>query len=535
MEYDIIIVNGELFFDHPLSGAAILKRLLEKQGYTVGLIEMPRAEEDIKRLGKPNLFFAVSSGSIDSMVRNYTPLKKLRAHDKNLDYNETVPDRAVIVYSNWIRKHFKDSKIVLGGTEATLRRFTHYDYWDNKLRKSILYDTRADILAFGSAEKQVVEIADRLKKGEPLTGIPGTCIISKELPDGFIELPSHEEVLASKEKFCDMQNLLTNRRNLAQKTAGRYALQFKAPVYTSKDLDEYYELPFTRDVPKELRGFQFSVVTHRGCIGDCSFCSLRLISGDKIISRSEESIIKEITALTSHQQFRGNIDDLGGPSANMYGMDCSLSPTCEKACLTCPKLDRSHSRLLSLMRKIRNIPGIKNVYIKSGIRYDLAPKEYIHEVARHHVYETLRIAPEHVSRNVLKLMNKDNGKLDEFIKEFESCSGGKKLSYYFMEAHPGSTIEDAKQLAEAMKKLKNVEDIQLFTPTPMTLSTCMYYTSLDPKTKQELHVPYTYSEKKQLKRILLEVVSKKTGSSRLKQASADDDEPGGKEDKLNSF
>ncbi len=535
MQHDIIIVLGELFFDHPLSGAAILKRLLEKHGYTVGIIEMPRSEEDIKRLGKPNLFFAVSSGSIDSMVRNYTPLKKLRAHDKHLNYNETVPDRAVIVYSNWIRKNFKDSKIVLGGTEASLRRFTHFDYWDNKLRKSILLDTRADILAYGSAEKQILKIAERIKDGNLLQGIPGTCMLSKDLPSGFAELPSHEEVSTSKERFCDMQNLLSNRKDIAQKTGDRYVIQHKAPTYTSNDLDEYYGLPFTRDVPKALRGFQFSVVTHRGCIGDCSFCSLRLISGDKIISRSENSILDEIKELTNHPLFRGNIDDLGGPSANMYGMDCELYATCEKSCLTCPRLVRNHSKLLGLMKKARQIPGIRNIYIRSGIRYDLAPKEYIQEVARHHTFDTLRIAPEHVSRTVLKLMNKDNGKLSEFIKEFKFSSGGKELSYYFMEAHPGSSIEDAKQLAEAMKSLKNVEDIQLFTPTPMTVSTCMYYTSLDPKTRQKIHVPYTYNEKKQLKRLLLDAISRSKKGRRGKRISIDDETENAPNDSINSF
>ncbi len=317
MSYDVIFVLGEPYFDHPLCGAAILRRLLEKYGYSVGVIEMPAKEKDITMLGAPNLFFAVSSGGIDSMVRNYTPLKKLRADDKNLSYNLSVPDRAVIVYCNWLRKNFKSSPLIIGGTEATLRRFTHYDYWDNTLRKSILFDSRADILIYGNAEKQLLETASRIRQKQPLMGIAGTCVISKDIPKSFIRLPGHEEVLASKERFCDMQNQLANTENLAQSCGNRYVLQFRYPSYTSKELDEYYELPFSRDVPKELRGFQFSVVTHRGCIGNCNFCSLRLISGDKIISRSEGSILREIEKITKHPKFRGSIDDLGGPSANM--------------------------------------------------------------------------------------------------------------------------------------------------------------------------------------------------------------------------
>jgi uncharacterized radical SAM protein YgiQ len=535
-DYDIIIVLGEIFFDHPLSGAAILKRLLEKHGYSVGVVEMPTCEEEVKKLGKPGLFFAVSSGSIDSMVRNYTPLKKRRADDKNLDYNETVPDRAVIVYSNWIRRLFKGTPIVLGGTEAALRRFTHYDYWDNALRKSILFDTRADILAYGSAEKQIIEIASAIKAGRPLEAIPGTCIISKSIPAGFTELPTHEEVSASKERFCDMQNLLTNRRNLCQKTGDRYVLQFKSPLYTSKDLDEYYSLPFTREVPKALRGFQFSVATHRGCIGNCSFCSLMLMAGDKIISRSEESILAEIASIAKHPHFRGNIDDLGGPSANMYGMDCELSPSCEKDCIDCPKLDRSHKRILALMKKARAISGVKHIYIRSGIRYDLASDEYVQEIARHHVADTLRIAPEHVSKSVLKAMNKDRGDLARFTREFMAAAGKKELSYYFMAAHPGSTIKEAEELANAMAKLKNVEAVQVFTPTPMTISTCMYYTGLDPKTRQKIHIPYTYSEKKQQKRVIFEAIARKPQQSGRKE----DQKEGAKEDgvgddRLNSF
>lgn len=485
MAYDIIFIVGEAFFDHPLCGTAILKRLLEKEGFSVGIIEKPK-EKEITKLGKPRLFFGISSGSIDSMVRNYTPLKKKRSEDKNIDYNEDVPDRAVTVYSNWVRKHFRDSKIVLGGTEATLRRFTHYDYWQNRLRKSILCDTRADIIAYGSSEKQILEIAKRLNDRKDLIGIKGTCIFSKNIPSDFIELPGHDDVMKSKKAFCDMQNMLTNEKNLAQKADTRYVLQYKIPNYTTKDLDLYNSFPFKRDIPNFMQGFQFSIVTHRGCSGNCNFCSVCLTSGKKIISRSEESILNEIKSITKHPDFRGNIDDLTGPSINMYGLDFGKKDA-----------------LLELLRKARKIKGIKKINIRSGIKYDLASEELIGELIKYHRFDTIRIAPEHVNKNILKLMNKDQGNFHEFLKQVEKKHGKGKLSFYFMTAHPGSGMEEAKELANEIKKLRNAENVQVFTPTPMTVSTCMYYTALNPKTKEKIHVPYEYSEKKKQKRVIM--------------------------------
>ena len=495
MEYDIIFVTGELYFDHPLCGVAILKRWLEKHGFTVGIIEKPVKEEEITKLGKPKLFFGVTSGTIDSMVRNYTPLKRLREDDDHVDYAEKVPDRAVSVYSNWIKHMFKGSIIVLGGTEASLRRFVHYDYWQNRLRKPILFDTRADIMAYGSAEKQVLEIASRIKKGKDLFGIEGTCIITKELSGK--ELPSYDDVMNSKEKFCDMQNMFTNKADLIQKIDNRYVIQYKFPKYTSKDLDEYYELGFTRKAPKELKGFEFSVVTHRGCVGNCNFCSVRLLQGDRIISRSEESILREVKKITKLRHFKGNIDDLSGPSANMYGMDCNK---CGRDCIDCDQLDVSNKRLLGLLKRIRGVVGVKKLSIRSGIRYDLASPALVDEIAKYHVFNDLKIAPEHVNENVLKLMNKNRGNLKEFVKYFART--GRKLSFYFMTAHPGSTMDEAEELARVVKRLRNAEKAQVFTPTPMTVSTCMYYTSMDPKTKKGIYVPHSYAEKKRQKRLV---------------------------------
>lgn len=500
MKYDIIFISGEKLFDHPLCGIAILKRLLEKRGYSVGVIEEPYNEMNIVKLGKPKLFFALGSGCIDSMIRNYTPLNKKRSEIERMNFTQTIPDRALLVYSNWVKRHFKDSVIVIGGTEASLRRFTHYDYWDNKLRRSILLESRADILVFGPGEKQIEEIAKRLKNNNNLNGIGGTCIRSKSVPNGFIHLPSHEEVSLSKKEFCKMQNLLSNETNLAQKTDKSYVLQYKSPVYSSKDLDEYYELPFTRkSVNNETKGFEFSVVTHRGCIGNCNFCSLRLTAGNKIISRSEESILREIKYITNLPHFKGNIDDLGGPSANMYGMDCY---SCGGDCINCQKLDRSQSKLIRLMRLSRTIPGVKKIFVRSGIRYDLVTKEYLKELVNFHVSGKLKIAPEHVNRNVLSLMNKDKGNLENFIRDFNGL-GKCELAFYFMVAHPGSTMKEAKELANAVRNLKNAESVQIFTPTPMTISTCMYYTEMNPKTGNKVYVPLTYKEKKDQKRLVI--------------------------------
>jgi uncharacterized radical SAM protein YgiQ len=498
MVYDIIFILGERFCDSPLCGVAILKKILEKEGYSVEIIEIPKREEDISKFGKPRLFFGISSGSIDSMLRNYTALKKRREDKEINNYIQEVPDRAVLVYSNWVKKLFKDSKIVLGGIEASLRRFSHYDYWQDSVRRSILLESRADILSYGYSEKQIIEIAKRLSKNEDLYGIEGTCIRGRKIPEDFIVLPSHEEVLDSKERFCDLQNLLSCTLNLAQKTDTFYILQYKVPQYTSSDLDSYYELPYDRKVNVDyLKGFEFSIITHRGCIGGCNFCSLKLMSDGKIVSRSEESIIREIEYITTLPNFKGNIDDLGGPSANMYGMDCRK---CGGNCMVCKKLDRSHSRLISLMRRVKKIPGVKKVFVRSGVRYDLANDEYLNEL-KPFISGKLKIAPEHVSENVLRAMNKNYGNLDEFILKFKKLNCG-ELAYYFMVAHPGSTMQDASELASKRKKLKNSESVQIFTPTPMTVSTCMYYTGLDPKTKKQIHVPKSYKEKKDQKRIL---------------------------------
>jgi len=513
MQYDVILVTGEYYVDHPLSATGVLKRILESGGFSVGLIEKPnwKSNDDFTRLDKPRLFFGVTSGCIDSMLVNFTPLKKERSKDRYKPYESGIPNRAITVYCNKLREVYKDSKIVIGGIESSMRRFTHYDYWDNKLRRSILLDTRANILVYGPGEYQILEIAKRMNDNTSINGIDGTCIISNELPEDFIEINSHEMVVDSKEAFCDMENSFTSYKNIAQKCQNRYVLQYKMHMQTTKELDHIYNMPYSRDVPKyfpEFKMIQFSVVTHRGCSGNCNFCSISLHQGHHIVSRSEESIINEIMSITKHKDFCGNIDDLGGPSANMYGTDCRK---CNSGrCLTCDTLDRSHKRIIALMKRAREVNGVKHVFVRSGIRYDLAvsSEEYIKEISNHHVSVSLKIAPEHTSPQILELMNKNTGKFEAFRKIFDkyNSSNGQYLKYYFMTAHPGSDMKEVRKLANDIKRLRNTESIQIFTPTPMTKSTAMYYTSLDLKTKKAIYVPYTYNEKKKQKNLLYDNV-----------------------------
>jgi len=516
--FDIILVGGEPYADHPLSGAGVIARVLDAEGYKVGIISRPdwRSDADFTKLGRPRLYFGITSGSIDSMLVNYTALKRSRAEDPHHPYRSGIPDRTVLVYSNKVRQLFPGAVTVIGGIEASLRRFAHYDYWDDAVRRSLLLDSRADILVYGPGEKQAVEIARRLGAGEGLDGIRGTCVVRPGAPAGFQMMPSFEEVSADKQKFIEAQNLLSNRRRLAQGHANRFVLQYEAAEYTTADLDRIYGLPFSRRIPKnypELELGRFSIVTHRGCVGGCSFCSLSLHQGDRIVSRSEESILEEIERLTKHPDFKGIVDDLGGPTANMYGMECR-KPCPAGDCLACPKFDKSHKRLIRLLRRSREIPGVKRVFVRSGIRFDLAleSEDYIRELVEHHVSGLLKIAPEHVSEKVLRLMNKPaggRGALEKFRSLFQKYSRGRKqhLKYYFMVAHPGSGDKEARELASFVRKLehggeKPVEGVQIFTPTPMTRSTCAYWTGCDPISGEQVFVPRTYAEKKSQRKSL---------------------------------
>jgi uncharacterized radical SAM protein YgiQ len=509
-QYDIIIITGDAYADHPLCGAAVIARTLEANGYSVGIIDTPdwTNDGDFTKLGEPRLFFGITAGAMDSMIDNYTPLIKEREEDEHKRYVPKKPDRAVIVYANMIRRNYKKTPIILGGVESSLRRFAHFDYWSNKLRRSILPEARADILAYGNAEHAIVEIAKRYDKRMPLDSIQGTCIARNEVPPGFKIMPGFDEVSTDKRKFCKMQLMFSNDANLAQKTGDKFILQYRSHRYTTDELDRTYELPFSRDVPEKaayLRGMQFSVVTHRGCIGDCSFCSIALHQGTHIVSRSEESVLREIEALAKHKDFKGYIDDLGGPSANMYGMDCRK---CGSNCIVCENLDRSHSKLISLMEKAREIKGVKKIFVRSGIRYDLAieSRRYIKEISRHHVSGYLKIAPEHTNPHVLKLMNKHSpDALEKFVSIFSEINRetGQCLKYYIIAGHPGSSRIENEDLKKFVRKVGKDAIIQIFTPTPMSMSTCMYYTGIDPRTGKEIYVPRGFSDKKVQKNELM--------------------------------
>jgi uncharacterized radical SAM protein YgiQ len=514
--FDIILITGEYYDDHPLSPVGIIAKVLDAKDYRVGVIEKPQTKEHFTKLGAPRLCFGVTSGSIDSMVHNYTPLKRKRSEDQYSDAT-SLPDRAVIYYCNKLREYCKGTTIVIGGIEASLRRFAHYDYWDNNIRRSILLDSRANILVYGNGEKQILEIADRLNKGLELQGVEGTCILSKDLDESFELLPSFKEISEDKRKFCAMQVTFSNEKNLAQEYTNSYVLQYKYPTYTTKDLDWIYSLNYSRKLhPKSLLKMgKFSVVVHRGCIGACNFCSLSLHQGDKIISRSEESILAEIKRLTKYPGFKGYIDDLVGPSSNMYAMECTRSEMntvpCQGQCISCPELDKTHKRLIGLLRKARQIEKVKKIFIRSGIRYDLAleSKEYIKEISAHHISGCLKIAPEHFSRQVVSLMGKDNSRFDEFVSYFTAMNEQKKqgLRYYFMIGHPGDSLSEVLFLRDIIRKkhLDNIEQFQVFTPTPMTVSSCMYWTGLNPFTGKKIDVVYDYNTKKKLKRVMLEL------------------------------
>ncbi|MDG6218944.1 MAG: YgiQ family radical SAM protein [Candidatus Thermoplasmatota archaeon] len=510
-DFDIIIITGEYYDDHPLSPVGVIARALDANGYRVGIIEKPETKNQFTCLGTPRLCFCVTAGSMDSMLYNYTPMKRKRMDDPYSSMSK-MPNRAIIVYCNKIKQYFKSIPIVIGGIEASLRRFAHYDYWDNDLRRSIVFDSRATILVYGNGEKQILEIASRLKKEQDLKGIKGTCIVTKEIDETVAVLPSFKEIKEDIKKFCLMQTSFSMYKDIAQEYDNNYLLQYTYPEYTPNDLDWIYSLPYTRKLHPQslLKMAKFSVVTHRGCIGKCNFCSLSLHQGDKIISRSEENILREVRKLTKHPEFKGYIDDLGGPSANMYGMDCVKRNTCENNCLKCIHLDKSHNRLISLLKNARNIQGVKKIFVRSGIRYDLALRriEYIKELVNHHISGCLKIAPEHFSEKVTILMNKDNTNFNDFVSIFNTLNKGKKqyLSYYFMIGHPGDNIENVCFLKDRIKKkgLTNIEHFQLFTPTPMTVSTCMYWTGMNPFTLEKVDVIWDYKTKKKLKRMLLD-------------------------------
>jgi len=541
---DIILVTGDAYIDSPNIGVTVIGRVLSHAGYRVGIIAQPdvKSAVDIRRLGEPALFWGITGGCMDSMVANYTATKKKRLGDDLTagGRNNCRPDRAVVVYANLIRQYFKNTRpLVLGGVEASLRRVAHYDYWSDAIRRSILFDARADILVYGMAEKAVLEMAQKLTSGEDTKNIRGTCYIDSTPVSGYVELPSYEKVAADKKTFIQMFNTFYRNndpltaRGLFQPHGPRCLIHNPPqPHLTAEELDKIYTLDFTRNVHPYYRAqgkvramdtIKFSLTTHRGCYGECNFCSIGLQEGRTVISRSERSIINEARQIAALPDFGGYILDVGGSTANMYGIDCPRKQTqgaCQdKRCLypqVCASLKPDHSRQLNLLASLRQIKGIKKVFVASGIRYDLLEADkkhcasYMKELVSHHISGQLKVAPEHISPGVLKLMGKPQAQsLINFQRLFAKYSKASRrrqfLTYYFIAAHPGCTEENMRELKSfATRELKiNPQQVQIFTPLPSTYSALMYFTGIDPATGRKIFVEKNMAKKQRQKNIVV--------------------------------
>lgn len=551
---DVILVTGDSYIDSPYIGVSVIGRVLENAGYRVGVIAQPdvHSPEDITRLGEPSLFWGVTGGSVDSMVANYTASSKKRRSD---DYtpggiNNRRPDRAAIVYSNIIRRYYKDTvPILLGGIEASLRRVAHYDFWSDAIRRSILLDAKADYLLYGMAESSILEFASVISSNQDVCQLRGLCYASHTIPDGFLALPSFEEVSADRYAFIRMfhtfyqSNDPISAKGMVQAHGDRYLVHNPPAEYLSEEqLDEVYGLPYTYDQHpyyersgkvKALDTIRFSINSHRGCYGECNFCAITVHEGRTVRWRSEASILKEAERLTELPDFKGYIMDVGGPTANMYGFECSIKldkGACQdKRCIypqVCPLLKPNHLRQTQLLRKLRQVPGIKKVFVGSGLRYDLILAdekrggEYLKELASHHVSGQLKVAPEHSQPEVLEKMGKPvKESLMEFKEVFDefSLEAGKKqyLTYYLIAAHPGCTEEDMRELKKfTASQLKiSPEQVQIFTPLPSTYSALMYHTGLDPFTLEPLFVEKDLSRKNRQKRILTEKLGPSKGKT----------------------
>lgn len=548
---DVLLISGDTYLDTSYNGSALVGKWLVKHGFRVGIIAQPEIDSpvDITRLGEPNLFFAVSGGCVDSMVANYTATKKRRQQDDFTPggINNKRPDRAVLVYSNMIRRFFKgtDKKIVISGIESSLRRITHYDYWTNKLRKPILFDAKADILSYGMGEMSMLQLARALKNGEDWENIRGLCYISKKDKEEYLKLPSHQECLDSKDIFAEaFHNFYLNcdpitAKGLVQKCDDRYMIQNPPSLtYSEKEMDEIYSMEFARDVHpyykqmgavKALDTIKYSVTTHRGCYGECNFCAIAIHQGRTVMSRSQDSIINEVKEISNIPKFHGNIADVGGPTANMYGVECKkklkLGSCPDRRCLypkKCPSLIINHNAQIELLRKLKTIPKIKKIFIASGIRYDMilddnkCGQAYLKELVKDHISGQMKIAPEHTEDSILSLMGKDGKScLNEFKNRFYKLNEelGKKqfLTYYLIAAHPGCREKEMMDLKKyASKELRvNPEQVQIFTPTPSTYSTLMYYIEKDPFTGKKLFVEKDNGRKQKQKDIVIEKKIKK--------------------------
>lgn len=535
-ELDFLYIVGDAYVDHPSFGHAIISRVLEAHGYKVGIVALPdwTKIDDFKRMGRPKLAVLVSAGNIDSMVNHYTVSKKKRHDDSYAPGNKAGqrPDRATIVYCNRIREAFGNIPILIGGVEASLRRFAHYDYWDDKIRRSILFDSRASILMYGMGEKQIVMIADKLRDGasvDEITDVPGTCYISHDYDEDIsILIPSYEECVESKRAYADSCRIQYYEQNpyigktLVQKHGNRYLIQNPpmAPLSES-ELDEVYALPYIKNYHpmyepmggiKAIEEVKFSLAANRGCYGSCNFCALAFHQGRIVTSRSDESLIAEAKEMIKDKDFKGYIHDVGGPTANFREEACAKQKTLgackDRQCLfpkPCPNMKISHTKYLNLLRKLRALSGVKKVFIRSGIRFDYLINDpddtFFYELCKYHVSGQLKVAPEHISDNVLKYMGKpENSVFNRFSDKFYEINKkiGKKqyLVPYLMSSHPGSTVRDAIKLAEYLNEHHiNPQQVQDFYPTPGTISTCMFYTGLDPFTMKKVYVAKSPKEK----------------------------------------
>jgi len=544
-ELDVIVVTGDAYVDHPSYGASVIGRILESRGYRVGIIAQPdwRNPKDFIKLGRPKLFFGVTAGNLDSMLANYTSNRNHRRED---EYSPGAkaglrPDRATIIYANRIKESFSGVPVVMGGIEASVRRLAHYDYWSDKVRRSMLFDSKADILVYGMGEKQTLSIAGRLKDGEPiknLTDIKGTVVASGN-PDSFkdhVMIPSFEEVSGDSDKFNRAFKTIyleadpKRGHTIVQKHGNRFAVQLApAEPLTREEIDGIYALPYLRRAhPKYdkdggipgLETVRFSIISHRGCCGACSFCSLYLHQGRIVQSRSPGSILEEAKRLAADPDFKGTITDIGGPTANMYMAECKEwkeSGTCRaRQCVMpgkCKNLMLGYGDTLKLWERVSKIPKVRHLFIGSGVRYDLLTDKdsqaYLKALCGDHVSGRLKVAPEHTEEKVLWLMNKPSfATYEEFAKKFDIAgrSVGKKqfLVNYLISAHPGCTLEDSLNLSlTMMKKHIHPEQIQDFIPLPMTMSAAMYHTGKDPMTGSAIYVARGLRERK-LQRALVQ-------------------------------
>jgi len=537
---DVVLVTGDSYIDSPYIGAAVIGKVLINAGFKVGIIAQPdtSAGGDTSRLGEPTLFWGVSAGSLDSMVANRTASGKKRKSD---DYtpggiNNRRPDRASIVYTNLIKQHFRNTcPVVLGGIEASLRRVAHYDFWTDRIRRSILFDAKADFLIYGMAEKPVLEFAETLKSGGDTSLIKGLCCVSKSVPPGSIELPSYQESAADKDVFTRMFHIFYGNNDpktasrLVQKQDTRYLVHNPpAEVLSTKELDSVFDLDFEREAHpfyraegeiKALETIRDSLTTHRGCYGECNFCAITVHQGRTVSWRSEKSIVREAERIAESPGFKGIIHDVGGATANMYGIECGKKiregACSDRRCLVpeiCEKLDVNHSRQISLLRALRGIQGVKRVIVASGIRYDLvlADKkfglEYLRELLKYHISGQMKIAPEHTDNRVLKIMGKPGSEMLYKFRELyyrltRNINRDQHLGYYIIAAHPGCTDQDMLNVKSASREKlgTNLRQVQIFTPTPSTYSSLMYWTEKNPFTGETMFVEKSFKGREKQK------------------------------------